>query len=68
VENMPEQTNAFSGLMVTAIVGGAIVPPVMGLVADRFGSMRAAFLVPLAALLYISATAIASRNRQTAKG
>jgi MFS transporter, FHS family, L-fucose permease len=68
VENMPEQTNALSGLMVTAIVGGAIVPPVMGLVADRFGSMRAAFLVPLAALLYISATAIASRNRQTAKG
>src|SRR6516162_1045310 len=36
VDHMPEQVNAISGLMVTAIVGGAVVPPIMGLVADKF--------------------------------
>jgi len=68
VDSMPEQTNALSGLMVTAIVGGAIVPPIMGLVADSFHSMQIAFLVPLAAVLYISGTALASRSRQVASG
>jgi fucose permease len=59
VDAMPEHTNALSGLMVAAIAGGAIVPPVMGLVADRLHSIQAAFLVPLAAVLYIAGTAIA---------
>lgn len=68
VESMPEETNALAGLMVTAIVGGAILPPLMGLVADKFGSMRIAFLVPLAALVYVSATAIANRSHKTANG
>ena len=54
VDSMPEQTNALSGLMVMAIIGGAVVPPVMGLMADALHSIQMAFLVPLAALLYIS--------------
>jgi fucose permease len=59
VDAMPEHSNELSGLMVAAIVGGAIVPPIMGLVADNLGSIRAALLVPLAAILYITWTAIA---------
>lgn len=59
VDAMPEHSNELSGLMVAAIVGGAIVPPIMGLVADSLGSIQAAFLVPLAAILYITWTAIA---------
>jgi FHS family L-fucose permease-like MFS transporter len=54
VDHMPEQTNALSGLMITAILGGAILPPVMGLVADTLESAQTAFVVPLAALLYIA--------------
>jgi FHS family L-fucose permease-like MFS transporter len=57
VESMPEHTNELSGLMVTAIVGGAILPPVMGFVSDR-STVRLGFLVPLAAILYISAVAL----------
>ncbi|MBE0657765.1 MAG: MFS transporter [Bryobacteraceae bacterium] len=57
VDSMPEHTNALSGLMVTAIVGGAILPPLMGLVADRT-SVQTSFLVPLAAILYITWTSI----------
>ena len=52
VDAMPERTNELSGLMVTAIVGGAIVPPIMGLVADA-SSVLIGFVVPLAAIVYI---------------
>jgi fucose permease len=58
VDSMPEHANALSGLMVTAIVGAAIVPPVMGFVSDAAGSVQLGFLVPLAALVYITWTAL----------
>lgn len=64
IDSMPEEANALSGLMITAIVGGAILPPVMGLVADSTRSMQMAFLVPLLALIYIAFTALASRSRR----
>jgi FHS family L-fucose permease-like MFS transporter len=67
VETMPEHTNELSGLMVTAIVGGAFLPPLMGLVAD-LTSVRFSFLVPLAALLYISWTALMNTARAKAAG
>lgn len=56
VESLPQYTNELSGLMVTAIVGGAILPPLMGLVSDR-SSVEIGFLVPLAAIVYIAWTA-----------
>ena len=49
---MPERSNEISGLMITAIAGGAFIPPLMGLVADKF-SVLAGFAVPFAGLLYI---------------
>ncbi len=60
IERLPEHANALSGLMVMAIVGGALLPPVMGLVADALFSVRASFLVPLAALMYIASVSIAT--------
>jgi fucose permease len=65
VENMPQHTNELSGLMVTAIVGGAIVPPLMGLLADAT-TVRLSFLVPMACVLYITATAFMNLNRTKA--
>lgn len=52
VDKMPERSNELSGLMVSAIVGGAVLPPVMGLVADKT-SVLLGFIVPLSALIYI---------------
>ena len=52
VDAMPERSNEISGLMVTAIIGGAFVPMLVGLVADTFGLM-AGFLVPALCLLYV---------------
>jgi fucose permease len=61
VDAMPRHANELSGLMVTAIVGGAFVPPLMGVVADRT-SVELSFLVPLAAIAYISWTAVLNRT------
>ena len=57
VETLPQYTNELSGLMVTAIVGGAFLPPLMGLVADH-SSVQIGFVVPLLALVYIAWTAL----------
>ncbi len=52
VDKMPERTNELSGLMISAIVGGAILPLIMGKLADM-GGITIGLLVPLAAVLYI---------------
>ena len=52
VDKMPERSNEISGLMVTAIIGGAIVPILVGGVADLFGLM-AGFTVPALCMIYI---------------
>jgi len=57
VDAMPARANELSGLMVTAIVGGALLPPVMGFVADR-ATEQLSFVVPLAAILYVSGIAL----------
>ncbi|MCO6474881.1 MAG: MFS transporter, partial [Melioribacteraceae bacterium] len=56
VDSMPEKSNELSGLMITAIVGGAFIPPIMGFVADST-SVLLGFLVPLVAVIYIAYTA-----------
>jgi len=66
IDAKPERSNEISGLMVTAIVGGAIIPPLMGLLADAAGSVQLGFLVPLAALLYIAWTGLANLKRSAA--
>lgn len=63
LERMPEQVNELSGLMVTAIVGGAILPPLMGIVADH-SSVRVGFMIPVAAIAYVAATTFVS-HRET---
>jgi len=64
---MPERANELSGLMVTAIVGGAILPPLMGLVADH-STVRVGFIVPIAAIAYISGVALMNSRASFARG
>jgi len=66
VDSKPERANEISGLMVTAIVGGAFIPPLMGLLADTSGSVVLGFLVPLAALIYITAVSLLGMKNQEA--
>jgi FHS family L-fucose permease-like MFS transporter len=46
-EGLGERTPQGSGIMCTAIIGGAIVPFLFGTVADLGGDIRLALAVPL---------------------
>lgn len=61
VDRMPHRSNELSGLMVTAIVGGAFVPLLMGLLADN-SSVMLGFLVPLACIVYIGYVALSNKK------
>jgi fucose permease len=52
VDTLPGRSNEISGLMITAILGAAVVPVFFGGVADLFGLM-AGFLVPGLCIAYI---------------
>jgi MFS transporter, FHS family, L-fucose permease len=56
VETMPTRSNELSGLMVAAIVGGSLIPPAMGFIADLTSTLIA-FIVPLACILFILSVA-----------
>jgi fucose permease len=64
IEHMPQRSNELSGLMVMAISGGAIIPLIMGKVADG-GGVLISFVVPLVCLLYILLASLAA-SRETA--
>jgi len=65
VDSRPQDINPLSGLMVMAIVGGAFLPPLMGLIADTAHSVQIGFLLPLAAILYITWVAVANLTKPT---
>jgi len=54
LQKLPERANEISGLMIMGIAGGAIFPPIMGLMADSFGQ-RGALTVILFCMLYLMA-------------
>jgi fucose permease len=64
VEARPERGAELSGLMCMAIVGGAVLPPLMGRINDTAG-LGPAFLVPLAAFVYLLVLSL--RGRSAAK-
>ena len=53
IAGLGPMTSKGSGLIMTAIVGGAIIPALLGAVADRYG-IQHAFVIPLFCYLYIA--------------
>lgn len=64
IDHMPERSNELSGLMVTAIAGGAIIPLIMGKVADT-SSILTSFIVPLLCFAYITYTSFYSIKKDS---
>ena len=62
IEHKPERSSELSGLMVMAIFGGAIIPSIMGAIAEL--SIQAAFLIPAAIFTYIVALAWITRGKE----
>lgn len=53
IQHSPDKTNEISGLMITGVFGGAVIPFIMGLISDQLGSQAGAVLVILASALYL---------------
>jgi len=53
IEGLGRLTGRGSSLLVMAIVGGAVIPEVQAILADRLVGLHAAFLVPAICYLYI---------------
>lgn len=53
IKGLGVHTSQGSSLLVMAIVGGAIIPPLQGLFADITGSFQLSFLVPILCYVYI---------------
>ncbi len=53
-KNLGEQVKIGSSLIIMAIVGGALLPPVLGMLADLSGSYQTAFLLPMLCFIAIA--------------
>lgn len=62
INRMPERSNEISALMVMAISGGALIPPIMGAVSGALG-IAASTAVILLCLLYVLFSAFTVKNR-----
>jgi FHS family L-fucose permease-like MFS transporter len=65
VESRPERSGALSGLMCMAVAGGALMPLLMGLLADHAG-LRIAFVPAVLTFVYLTAMALAWLRRDAA--
>lgn len=52
IDEMPERANEISALMIMAVVGGAVIPPVMGIANSAFG-ISYSFIVLLICAIYV---------------
>jgi FHS family L-fucose permease-like MFS transporter len=53
LQNLGRSTGQGSGILCLAIVGGAVLPLLQGMLADRIG-VQAAFILPLVCYIYIA--------------
>ena len=54
IAGLGPMTSKGSGMIMTACVGGAVVPYLIGALADRAGSIQHAFIIPVICYLYIA--------------
>lgn len=54
IDDLGEDTGVGSGILVAAIVGGALIPPIQGLIADSSVGLHYSFLITLVCFLYIA--------------
>lgn len=53
IQHRPEKANEISGLMITAVAGGAVVTPVLGFATDKVGIIGGVFVI-LLCVLYLT--------------
>jgi fucose permease len=53
IQSRPDKANEISGLMITGVFGGAIIPFIMGLTSDVIGSQVGSVLIILLSAIYL---------------
>lgn len=54
IAGLGPMTSKGSGLIMTAVVGGAVIPPLIGALADKTGSIHVALILPAICYIYIA--------------
>ncbi len=62
LQRKPEMANEISGLMIMGVAGGAVIPPLMGVVSDAFGQAGGLSLL-LGAIAYLLFTGFAMKKQ-----
>ncbi len=65
VEKLPDYANELSSLIILSVIGGAVIPPVMGLISDRAGVTASMFVLVLCLLYVLFASIYAIRVNKT---
>ena len=60
----PEKANEISGLMITGIFGGAVIPFIMGISSDAFGSQVGSVIIILICAIYLLFCAFAVKTEK----
>ncbi len=59
----PDKSNEISGFMITAVCGGAVIPPLMGVAAQAIGNQNGSLIVLSLCVLYLIYCAFAAGQR-----
>lgn len=59
----PDRANEISGLMIMGVCGGAVIPPLMGVLADAIGNQAGSIIVIAAGILYLAACSFLIKRR-----
>ena len=54
ISGLGHGTKTGSSLIIMAIVGGALLPPLMGYIADQSGSIQTGYFVPMACVAAVA--------------
>lgn len=63
IRQFPDKGNEISGLMMMAISGGALIPPVMGLVSDSLGAVPAMCVLLICAVYLLTVSYVIVRRK-----
>jgi FHS family L-fucose permease-like MFS transporter len=61
IAGLGKYTSQGSSLLIMAILGGALIPPLQGLLADRIG-VHLSFIIPIACYVYLAYYAWAAKR------
>jgi MFS transporter, FHS family, L-fucose permease len=65
VEHYPQRSNEISGLMIMAVSGGAVLPPLMGVLSDTMGNVSWGMMVLLLSAAYLLFISLFNQKKHT---